>query len=165
MGTRCAASLVLATAIVAAAIASTDSPADGASPGAAGVRADVEALLARQAEAWSRGDLESFCGVYAEDAIFVSPTGLTRGRRAVLERYRERYPDAAAMGRLTLDVLDVHPSPEAGVAAAGPGGITSVSVVARWTLAYPDKPKLEGLTLLVLDRTPAGWLIVRDASM
>ncbi len=130
-----------------------------ASPmGARDARADVEALLARQAEAWSRGDLESFCGVYAEDALFVSPTGLTRGRRAVLERYRKRYPDARAMGRLTLDVLDFHAAPAAGEPA-------SASVVARWTLAYSDRPKLEGLTLLVLDRTSAGWRIVRDASM
>jgi hypothetical protein len=37
--------------------------------------------------------------------------------------------------------------------------------VARWSLAYPDKPTASGLTLLVLHRSGDRWLIVQDASM
>jgi hypothetical protein len=88
----------------------------------------------------------------------VSPTGLTRGRQAVLERYRKRYPDKAAMGTLTLEVLEDR-------VARGGGGIQAASVVARWTLAYPDKPAATGLTLLVLHPRGASWAIVQDASM
>ena len=66
-------------------------------------KATVEALLREQAAAWSRGDLPAFCAPYAEDARFVTSDGLTRGRAAILERYRKRYPDLAAMGTLTFE--------------------------------------------------------------
>ncbi len=58
----------------------------------------VRALLARQADAWSQGDLDGFCSAYVDDVVFVSPSGVTRGRQAVLDRYKTRYPDRAAMG-------------------------------------------------------------------
>ncbi|HEV2855175.1 MAG TPA: nuclear transport factor 2 family protein [Thermoanaerobaculia bacterium] len=123
--------------------------------------AQVAALLRTQSEAWSRGDLEAFTSVYAEDAAFLSPSGLTRGRREVLERYRKRYPDAAAMGKLTLEVLETRLFPQ-GKEAAG------ASVAARWRLEYPgqaDRKTAEGLTLIVLRRTAKSWEIVHDASM
>lgn len=123
--------------------------------------AQVAALLRMQAEAWSRGDLEAFTSVYAEDAAFLTTGGLTRGRREVLERYRKRYPDAAAMGKLTLEVIETRVFPP-GKEAAG------VSVAARWRLEYPgqaDRKTAEGLTLIVLRRTAKSWEIVQDASM
>ena len=123
--------------------------------------AQVAALLRMQAEAWSRGDLEAFTSVYAEDAAFLTQDGLTRGRREVLERYRKRYPDAAAMGKLTLEVIETRVFP-AGKEAAG------VSVAARWRLEYPgqaDRKTAEGMTLIVLRRTEKSWEIVQDASM
>ena len=114
----------------------------------------IAAVIDRQVQAWNRGDVEAFVSVYAEDAVFVSPTGLTRGRQAVLDRYRKRYPDKAAMGTLALEIVETR------VAATG-----AASVVARWSLAYPDKPAASGLTLLVLHRSGDRWLIVQDASM
>jgi len=114
----------------------------------------IRTLLHDQAAAWNRGDLPAFCAVYADDATFISPSGLTTGRRAVLDRYRKKYVDKAGMGTLTLEVLEVR-SPH----------VDSASVVARWTLTWPDKPNAEGLTLLVLRNTKDGWRIVQDASM
>ena len=70
-------------------------------PGPRGVgETEVLSLIQAQAAAWNRGDLEAFCGVYADDAVFVSPTGVTKGRAEVLARYRKRYPDQKAMGQL-----------------------------------------------------------------
>ena len=132
------------------------------------VRADLEALLREQSDAWNRGDLEAFCSVYADDATFSSPSGLTRGREAVLERYRKRYPDSAAMGRLTLDIDVFEPVWGMEVDMAGdavPGSIHGASIAARWTLAYTDRPAATGRTLLVLHQTRSGWVIVQDASM
>ncbi|MFZ5440791.1 MAG: YybH family protein [Myxococcota bacterium] len=114
---------------------------------------EVLALLDRQAAAWSRGDLDGFCAVYADDAVFVSPSGVTKGRAEVLARYQKRYPTRAAMGRLTLSPIDVRESAD------------EVSVAAKWTLEYPDKPAATGHTVVVFKRTPAGWKIVHDASM
>ncbi len=124
----------------------------------------VKALLTTQSAAWNRGDLEGFTAVYAEDASFVSPTGLTHGRRQVLERYRHRYPDKEAMGTLTLDVLETRTFPAKNKSC----DITGVSVAARWRLVYPDQPEkktAEGSTLLVLRPRGSSWEIVQDASM
>lgn len=134
--------------------------------------AEVAALLAEQAAAWSRGDLAAFTAVYADDAVFVSPTGLTRGRAEVLARYRRRYPDGAAMGQLALEVVDLRALAGTEVSLLGdarPGRVHAVSVVARWTLAYPPgsgRDEATGLTLLVLQpRRGGGWEIAQDASM
>lgn len=123
------------------------------------VRQQIETLLTEQAADWSAGNLEAFCSAYEEDVVFVSPTGLTSGRQEVLERYKRRYPDKAAMGTLTLEVEEVRVAgPETRARAA--------SAVARWKLSYPEKEPAEGLTLLVFHRDPDGpWKIVQDASM
>jgi pimeloyl-ACP methyl ester carboxylesterase/ketosteroid isomerase-like protein len=120
----------------------------------------ASAVLHRQTEAWNRGDLEAFCSVYDEDATYASPSGIVRGRAVVLERYRKRYPDRAAMGTLRLDVQEAR-------AASAPEGadVQGVSIVARWRLRYPDKPEASGLTVLVLrPRGDDQWQIVQDAS-
>jgi uncharacterized protein (TIGR02246 family) len=147
---------VLVTVLIA--LLSSAPAGDGPKPAAPTreelVRRAVAAVIERQVQAWNRGDLEAFVSAYVEDAVFVSPTGLTRGRPAVLERYRKRYPDQAAMGRLSLDIVETR--------LAGADG---ASVVARWSLAYPDKPTASGLTLLVLHARGGEWLIVQDASM
>jgi uncharacterized protein (TIGR02246 family) len=127
--------------------------------------AAVRALLATQSAAWNRGDLVAFTAVYAEDAAFLSPTGLTRGREQVLARYRKRYPDRKAMGTLSLDVVEARPFP---AGAGRPCQVPGASVAARWKLAYPgqpDKKTAEGLTLLVLRHRGETWEIVDDASM
>jgi uncharacterized protein (TIGR02246 family) len=124
-------------------------------------RAEVTAVLKTQSEAWNRGDLAAFTSVYAEDATFLSPSGLTKGRAEVLARYRKRYPDAKAMGTLSLEVIEVRPVPVGGPALGA-------SVAARWKLSYPgdaERKTAEGLTLLVLRRAGGSWEIVQDASM
>lgn len=131
-------------------------------------RAAVTDLLQEQAAAWNRGDLEAFCGVYAEDAVFVTPKGLTRGRQAVLDRYRSSYPTREAMGVLSLDPVEVReawgfePNP---LGDAQPSRIHGLSLVAHWKLAKADGREASGLTLLVFHRVAGVWRIVQDASM
>src|SRR5712691_4941847 len=74
-------------------------------------KAEARRVLATQVEAWNRGDVAAFCAVYAEDAVFLSPSGVTQGRQAVLDRYRKKYPDRAAMGELTLEPIEVRTFP------------------------------------------------------
>jgi uncharacterized protein (TIGR02246 family) len=148
---------MIASVLIAILAATADTPPP--KPTATATRADeirqaVAAVLERQVQAWNRGDLEGFASAYAEDAAFVSPTGLTRGRQAVLDRYRKRYPDKAAMGKLSLEVLETRLA-----------DVQGASVVARWMLAYTDKPAASGLTLLVLRPRGDTWEIVQDASM
>ena len=113
----------------------------------------VKALLTAQAEAWNRGDLDAFCAVYAPDALFISPSGTTRGKDQVLARYKKRYPDKKAMGTLSFEFIETRESP------------AFVSIAAKWKLSYPGKPAAEGHTLLVLRKRGDGWEILQDASM
>ena len=113
----------------------------------------VDEVIAAQVAAWNRGDLESFCAAYAEDAVFVSPKGVTKGRAGVLARYRSRYPNKAAMGTRKLEIQERSIRGE------------SATLVARWVLTYADAKEASGFTLIVLERTPGGWQITRDASM
>ena len=132
------------------------------------VRAAVTGLLEEQAAAWNRGDLEAFCAVYAGDAVFLTPSGLARGRDAVLERYRKRYPTRDAMGDLSLEPVELREvwGPEITILGdAVPSRIHGASVVARWTLTRADGTRATGLTLLVFHRETGRWLIVQDASM
>jgi uncharacterized protein (TIGR02246 family) len=132
------------------------------------VREALPRLLDGQAGAWNSGDLDAFCSVYADDALFLSPSGSFRGRQAILERYRTRYPDRAAMGTLHLDVEEIHPVWGMEVTPAGdavPGRIHGATAAARWTLRYADRPEASGRTLLVFRREGDSWLIVQDASM
>lgn len=146
--------------------ASHGASVDGPRPEPA-VRAQIDRLLAEQSRAWSRGDLETFVSAYADDVLFLSPTGTTRGRQGVLERYRNRYPDAAAMGELTLEIVDVRYA-YGEVGDDGHRRVAGVSVAGRWHLTYPNgaREDASGSTLIVLLPGPDGsWQIVQDASM
>jgi len=128
----------------------------------------IAKLIADQVEAWNRGDIEAFTSVYADDAVFVSPTGMVRGRQAVLDRYKTRYPGKAAMGTLRLDLDDIRPIWGMEITPgddAVPGRIHGASAAGRWTLSYPDKEAASGRTALVFSRAGNRWTIVQDASM
>jgi uncharacterized protein (TIGR02246 family) len=135
--------------------APTASPSQDATSQA---RADVEALVRTQVDAWNRGDLEAFCAVYAEDVLFISPGGVTRGRAQVLERYKKKYPDAKARGVLTIDVVESRAVPTN-------DAVNTVSVVGKWKVARQGQKSLSGHTLIVFQRQPEGWKLVQDASM
>jgi peptidoglycan-N-acetylglucosamine deacetylase len=133
------------------------------------IERELAELLSVQAGAWTRGDLEAFCAVYADDAVFVSPSGVTAGRGEVLERYRKRYGDApATMGALSLEIRDLRLAEGEEFTRSGaarPTRVHAASVVARWTLRWPDQPEKTGHTLIVFHRRASGWEIVQDASM
>jgi ketosteroid isomerase-like protein len=134
----------------------------------AAARAEVDGLLQTQAGAWSAGELDAFCSVYTDDAVFVTPDGMRKGRQQILERYRKRYVDRAAMGTLTLEILEFHAAhgvERSLVGTSRPSRVHGASLVARWTLSYPDREAATGLTLIVLERGARGWRIVQDASM
>lgn len=114
---------------------------------------ELRNLLDRQAEQRSRGDLEGFCSHYAEDAIFVSPSGRTDGRKAVYERYKKKYVDGKGMGALSLEVLHI----VADDAAA--------SIAMLWRLSFENKAPARGYSVIGLRRESATWKIVHDASM
>jgi uncharacterized protein (TIGR02246 family) len=147
--------------ILVAALADPLAAADTAS-----VQAAAETVLRQriveQTAAWNRGDLESFVSDYAEDALFITPSGTVRGRAEVLRRYRQRYPDRRAMGRLALEVQEVRSS------ACSGGETATARLLARWTLEPEGGPAAaarSGPTFLVYEQRAGRWSIVEDVSM
>ena len=129
---------------------------------------EIEALLEAQGEDWSRGDLEAFTSIYSDNCLYLSTSGMVEGREALLQRYRNRYPDEAARGKLTLDIIEIRPAfvtVRSVLPVLQSSDIGGVSVAARWTLSYPDREAGTGLTLLVFRRIEGQWRIVHDASM
>ncbi len=129
---------------------------------------EVEALLQAQTEDWSRGDITAFTSIYADNCLFLSPTGRVEGREALTARYRERYPGPEGMGTLRFEIIEMRPAFVTSRQLLGvfqSSDIGGMSVAARWHLSWPDREPAAGFTLIVLRRTPAGWRIVQDASM
>jgi ketosteroid isomerase-like protein len=114
--------------------------------------AQIRAVLADQQAAWNRADIEAFMKGYwtSADLTFAGSSGVTRGWKPVMDRYRERYRDAQAMGHLDFSDLEVHML-----------GKDAAFVLGRWHLKRTsDEPG--GVFTLVFRRFPEGWRIVHD---
>ncbi len=112
----------------------------------------IRQVLAEQAAAWNRGDIDAFMEGYAKTAElrFASGAVVTRGWQETLARYKKRYADRAAMGTLTFSDLDVTTlAPDAAL------------VFGHWRLKN-DKGEPNGLFTLLFRKTDAGWRIVAD---
>jgi beta-aspartyl-peptidase (threonine type) len=114
--------------------------------------AEIRAVMAAQAAAWNRGDIDGFMDGYARsDATeFVAGDKLTRGWQTVRDRYRKKYDSREKMGALTFSELKITPL----------GGDAAL-VIGRWRLVVKnDKP--HGRFTLLFRRTASGWRIVHD---
>ena len=67
----------------------------------------IREILINQTEAWNSGELDSFMkGCWQNDSLkFIGNSGITYGWKQTLENYKNNYPDTAAMGKLTFDIL------------------------------------------------------------
>lgn len=131
---------------------SAGEPANRDRAGSPDGEADIRALLAMQTDAWNRGDVDVFMQGYwkSDETEFLGANGLVRGWQAVLDRYRQNYPDRKAMGHLTFSHLEVH-SVCSGAAF----------VIGQYQLEREnDKPA--GIFTLNFRKFPEGWRIVAD---
>ncbi|MDB6094289.1 MAG: hypothetical protein JWM32_1851 [Verrucomicrobia bacterium] len=114
--------------------------------------AEILQVLSIQADAWNRGDIDGFMKTYAQtpELRFASGAAVTYGWKPTLERYKQRYPDRAAMGTLAFSELVVTElSADAAV------------VFGHWQLTRAkDTP--HGLFTLLVRRTADGWRIFAD---
>ena len=115
-------------------------------------RSALEALLRAQAAAWNRGDIEGFMAGYwkSPETTFSGADGLLRGWQALLDRYRRRYPDRQAMGRLEFSNLEITLL-----------GDNAALILGQWKLQR-EKDQPGGVFTLVARRFPQGWRIIHD---
>lgn len=69
----------------------------------------IRKMLADQTVEWNKGKIESFMQGYwkSDSLLFVGKSGPNYGFRKTLENYKKGYPDTAAMGKLSFDILKV----------------------------------------------------------
>ena len=114
----------------------------------------ILAMLNRQADDWNRGDLDAFATGYknSPDILFMGQT-IRHGYDQMLAGYRKSFPNREAMGKLTFTNLQVQPLDEHFATVTGRFHLER-------TAAGGDNAG--GYYLLVIEKTPAGWKIIRD---
>jgi Domain of unknown function (DUF4440) len=144
IGTLCAVLLLLTQGSSQAA-----SPATGSNP-----LAEIPIVLHQQAADWNRGDLQAFAAGYknSPDILFLGRS-IAHGYAGTLASYKKNYPDRASMGTLSFTHLEVQPLDARFATTTG-----------SFHLARTPQGggNLDGHFLLVLERTSAGWKIIRD---
>jgi hypothetical protein len=69
----------------------------------------IRALLRDQEIAWNNGSIEEFMeGYWKSDSLRFIGTNVTSGWQATFERYKQGYPDRAAMGQLHFEFYRFH---------------------------------------------------------
>lgn len=114
----------------------------------------IKKLLLVQTESWNRGDLEGFMQTYwkSDSLMFIGKNGVKWGWQETLDNYKRGYPDTAAMGKLSFDILVVKKlSPD------------YYYVVGKWMLKRTIGD-LSGHYNLLLRKIKGQWVIVADHS-
>ncbi|MEQ1354118.1 MAG: nuclear transport factor 2 family protein [Candidatus Acidiferrum sp.] len=115
-------------------------------------RQAIVTVLTSQQEAWNRGDVDAFLVGYwhSPELTFSGSSGISRGWKGVLARYKKNYPDRAAMGQLDFSDLEFRFL-----------GADHALVLGRWHLKR-EKGEIGGVFSLVWQRFPEGWRIIHD---
>ena len=68
----------------------------------------IAKVLEDQRLAWNRGDIDAFMQGYwkSDSLVFVGKDAPVFGWQKTIDRYKRGYPNKAAMGELTFDIID-----------------------------------------------------------
>jgi ketosteroid isomerase-like protein len=147
---RCFRSLISFVAVLALAASSFLQAQNAASAQA------IRAVLDKQVVDWNRGDLDAFATGYknSPDILFMGAP-ISRGYDQMLSTYRKGYSTKEKMGTLSFTALEVQPLDEQFATVTGNFHLER---------AAAGGGNADGYFLLVVEKTPAGWKIVRDAT-
>lgn len=117
--------------------------------------AKVHQILHRQAQDWSKGDIDAFMNGYwrSDELQFIGSKGVTKGYKNTLERYKKSYPDRKTMGKLTFDILSTDKLSK-----------KSIMLTGKYSLARKEMEDASGYFLLVWKKIKKEWVIVADHS-
>jgi ketosteroid isomerase-like protein len=124
--------------------------AQSATPDAKAIRA----VLDKQVVDWNRGDLEEFAKGYknSPDILFIGST-ISRGYAQMVETYRTNYGTKEKMGTLNFAQLEVQPLDDHFATVTGKFHLERTAA---------GGGNADGHFLLVFEKTPGGWKVVRD---
>jgi len=112
----------------------------------------VAKVLEDQQLAWNRGDIDGFMQGYwkSDSLVFVGKGAPVYGWQKTIDRYKRGYPDKAAMGELTFDIIQVKILDS-----------TNAFVLGGWRLKR-DKDTPGGYFTLWFRKINGEWKIVCD---
>ncbi len=116
------------------------------------IKSDIMTVIMDQQEAWNEGNIDRFMEGYwnNQDLSFSGKSGVTKGWQNTLVRYKESYPDKAAMGVLTFTISEIRIISE-----------TVATLNGQFELEREnDKPS--GYFTLVWEKIDGKWLITSD---
>ena len=114
----------------------------------------IRSILSDQTVQWNKGDIDAFMkGYWNNDSLlFVGKNGPTYGYQKTLSNYKKSYPDAAAMGQLSFEILKVQRlSPDC------------YFVLGKWALTR-SIGNVGGAYTLIFRKIKNQWVIVSDHS-
>lgn len=114
--------------------------------------AAIRTVMASQAAAWNRGDLEGFMAGYAHspDLVFTSGGNIRHGYDETFAKYKAKYgTDTSTMGKLAFELLSIQHL-----------GADGAIVLGRWKLTGPQDAR--GVFSVAFERGADGWKIVHD---
>jgi hypothetical protein len=115
--------------------------------------AAIRRVLNTQEADWNSGNIENFMkGYWVSDSMIFIGKSVTYGWHQTLDNYKKRYPDTAAMGNLSFNLLEFKP--------LSPG---YYFVVGKWHLVR-SVGDLEGYFTLLFKRIKGQWVIIADHS-
>ena len=116
--------------------------------------AAILAVMDKSAADWNRGDLDAFATSYknSPDILFIGHS-ISRGYAQMLATYKRSYATPAQMGTLSFSRLEVQPLDSAFSTVTGRFHLERTAA---------GGGNADGYFLLVFEKTPGGWKIVRD---
>jgi ketosteroid isomerase-like protein len=114
----------------------------------------IRAVMDKSAADWNRGDIDTFATSYknSPDILFIGHA-VSRGYAQMVATYHSTYPSRAAMGTLSFSQLEVQPLDQRFATTTGHFHLERTAA---------GGGNADGYFLLVLEKTPTGWKIVRD---
>ena len=115
---------------------------------------DIRAVLDKQVADWNRGDMEAFASGYknSPDILFIG-SKISRGYAQMVDTYRKNYSTKEKMGTLNFSELEVQPLDEHFATVTGHFHLERTAA---------GGGNSDGHFLLVFEKTPDGWKVVRD---
>ncbi|MES2577293.1 MAG: DUF4440 domain-containing protein [Bacteroidota bacterium] len=115
---------------------------------------EIKAVLEKQRLDWNNGDMIGYMQGYlkSDSLLFVGKTGPFYGWEKNLQVYQQVYPDKAAMGNLTFDIIQIKMIDK-----------KHAFVLGGWNLQM-EKGEQKGFFTLIVKKFKEGWKIVVDHS-
>lgn len=114
----------------------------------------IRKIMADQAAAWNRGDIDGFMkvGYWNNDSlVFVGQSGLGYGYAKTLANYKKRYDSPAKMGKLFFTLLSIKELSS-----------DYCFVLGKWLLKRPAAGDIGGVYSLLFRKIDGRWVIVVD---